>query len=221
MNIAVLCSGRGSNLLALLKAQNQGSFGTSKITLVATENSQAGALKIAEEHGIKTFFKDNYNAKNRLVFREEDFLEYFAGKDFGLIVLAGFQKVLSPKFIALFPQRILNVHPALLPAFPGHKVWSGEVAYGIKVAGATVHFIDEGVDTGPIVIQGGVPVLDTDDADTLSARILRVEHQILPQAVAWYVQGRIQISGRIVKITGTDFSEKSLSETLIWPPLGA
>jgi phosphoribosylglycinamide formyltransferase-1 len=126
-------------------------------------------------------------------------------------------RLLGPTFLSAFPGRVLNVHPALLPAFPGHDVWPQQIAHGVKLAGATVHFVDAGVDTGPIVIQGAVPALDADGPDELAERILQVEHRILPQAVAWAAQGRLELEGRRVKLKAPPAVGQL--EALIWPPL--
>ena len=117
-----------------------------------------------------------------------------------LVVMAGFMRILSPEFFRAFPKRIMNIHPALLPSFPGIHVQQKAVDYGVKFSGCTVHFADEGVDTGPIIIQSVVPVYDDDTADTLAARILTEEHRIYPQAIQYYAEGRIEISGRKVHI---------------------
>ena len=120
--------------------------------------------------------------------------------DVELVVMAGFMRILSPEFFRAFPRRIMNIHPALLPAFPGTHVQKKAVEYGVKFSGCTVHFADEGVDTGPIIIQSVVPVYEDDTADTLSARILKEEHRIYPQAIQYYAEGRIEIKGRKVLI---------------------
>jgi len=117
-----------------------------------------------------------------------------------LVVLAGFMRVLTPAFLRAFPQRVMNIHPALLPSFPGVHAQQQAFDYGVKLSGCTVHFVDEGVDTGPIIIQASVPVLDSDTADTLAARILEEEHRIYPQAIQWFAEGRLKIQGRKVLI---------------------
>jgi phosphoribosylglycinamide formyltransferase-1 len=134
-----------------------------------------------------------------------------------LVVLAGFQRILGPAFLSAFPRKVINIHPALLPSFPGHMVWSKELEAGVKLAGATVHFVDEGVDTGPIIIQGAVPVMDDDSPAELAARILKVEHRILPQAVRWLAHDRVVVEGRKVRIRNVP--EALLSGELVWPPL--
>jgi phosphoribosylglycinamide formyltransferase-1 len=118
-----------------------------------------------------------------------------------LVVLAGFMRILTPVFLEAFPQRIMNIHPALLPAFPGIKAQRKALEYGVKIAGCTVHFVDPGVDSGPIIIQAAVPVLDDDDETTLSRRILEQEHRIYPEAIQLYAEGRLHIEGRHVRIS--------------------
>jgi phosphoribosylglycinamide formyltransferase-1 len=130
--------------------------------------------------------------------------------------MAGFMRILSQEFFRAFPRRILNIHPALLPSFPGTNVQKKAVEYGVKFSGCTVHFADEGVDTGPIIIQAVVPVYENDTADTLAARILLEEHKIYPQAIQYYAEGRIEIEGRTVLIrNGSPLTEKVLHN----PPL--
>ncbi|MBW2623478.1 MAG: phosphoribosylglycinamide formyltransferase, partial [Deltaproteobacteria bacterium] len=121
-----------------------------------------------------------------------------------LVVLAGFMRVITPTFLRAFPNRVMNIHPALLPSFPGIHVWQKAIDYGVKFSGCTVHFVDEGTDTGPIIIQAVVPVLDDDDADTLSARILKQEHKVFSRAIQLYAEDRLEINGRQVKILPLD-----------------
>jgi phosphoribosylglycinamide formyltransferase-1 len=136
--------------------------------------------------------------------------------DVELVVMAGFMRILSPEFFRAFPRRIMNIHPALLPSFPGTNVQKKAVEYGVKFSGCTVHFADEGVDTGPIIIQSVIPVYEDDTADTLAERILREEHRIYPQAIQYYAEGRIEIEGRTVLTRNESrLSEKALHN----PPL--
>ena len=133
-----------------------------------------------------------------------------------LVVLAGFMRILTPVFLRAFPQRIINIHPALLPAFPGTHVQKQALEYGVKFSGCTVHFVDEGVDTGPIIIQSALPVYDDDTEETLAARILKEEHRIYPQAIQFYANGKIEIDGRNVRIKST---HKTSLPALHNPPL--
>jgi phosphoribosylglycinamide formyltransferase-1 len=217
MKFAVFCSGRGSNLAALLEAHESGRLGGAEPVAVICDSHHAGALNVARERGIYATFvpRTAYHANKDGY--EKRLLEVLAPFEVDLVVLAGFLRILGPLFLGAFPLKVINVHPALLPAFPGESVWAAEVESGIKLAGATVHFVDSGVDTGPIIIQGAVPVLDTDEPDDLAARILHIEHRILPQAVRWLAQGRLEVSGR--KVTLKDQVVPRPLEALVWPPL--
>jgi phosphoribosylglycinamide formyltransferase-1 len=143
-------------------------------------------------------------------------IEILKSSGVDLVVMAGFMRILSPEFFRAFPRKILNIHPALLPAFPGIHVQQKAVEYGVKFSGCTVHFADEGVDTGPIIIQAVVPVREDDTVDDLAARILKEEHRIYPQAIQYYAEGRIQIEGRKVRIR----SDRRMKEIALHnPPL--
>jgi phosphoribosylglycinamide formyltransferase-1 len=217
MKFAVLCSGRGSNFKAIMNASVSNRLGGAQPVAMVADSHYAEAINVAREYGVFATFvpRTAYHA-NREGF-EKRLLEILQPLNLDLVVLAGFQRLLGPTFMAAYPQKIINIHPALLPAFPGHNVWSKELQQGVKLAGATVHFVDEGIDTGPIIIQGSVPVLESDSAVELAARILKVEHRILPQAVRWIAQGRIEIVGRKVRLKRIN-EGKGLGE-LIWPPL--
>jgi phosphoribosylglycinamide formyltransferase-1 len=220
MRVAILCSGRGSNLLALLKAAEANLLGSAELRLVLTDSSAAGAINIAREWGLYAAVvpRTAYHA-NRDGF-ERRLLEVMAPHEIQLVVLAGFTRILGSVFLDAFPSRIINIHPALLPSFPGHGVWAQEVASGVKLAGATVHFVDKGVDSGPIIIQGCVPVLDDDEPDDLATRILRVEHQILPQALAWLADDRLVVENGRTRLKNLDLTEVNTS-SFIWPPLAS
>jgi phosphoribosylglycinamide formyltransferase-1 len=127
---------------------------------------------------------------------DQKIVEALKAKDVELVILAGFMRIITPVLLRAFPMRVMNIHPALLPAFPGTHVWQMEVDSGVKFAGCTVHFVDEGTDTGPIIIQAVVPVYDDDTADTLNARILKQEHKIFSQAIQLYAEGRLEIKAR-------------------------
>nr|MBP7231217.1 phosphoribosylglycinamide formyltransferase [Syntrophaceae bacterium] len=153
--------------------------------------------------------------------REEfdaELIRILKGKNVELVVLAGFMRLLSPSFLRAFPERVINIHPALLPSFPGMHVQQKAVEYGVRFSGCTVHFVDEGVDTGPIIIQAVVPVLPGDSAEGLAQRILEQEHKIYPEAVRYFAEGRIFKNGRQVKIT--DIQDMH-SAVLHNPPLEA
>jgi phosphoribosylglycinamide formyltransferase-1 len=219
MKIAVFCSGRGSNFKALLKAKDEGKLPEAHFEVLIADNKYAGALNIARENGISTAVipRGTYHA-NREGF-ERRIIEVLSPYQIELVILAGFQRVLGETFLNNFQDRVVNIHPALLPSFPGHMVWQTEVDYGVKLAGATVHFVDLGVDSGPIIIQGAVPVLDSDGPDELANRILEVEHKIFPQAVAWLTAGRVEFVGRKVVIKDSSPLDSKIEQRLIWPPL--
>lgn len=198
--LAVLASGRGSNLQALIDAERRGELGSARIALVVSERRGAGALTRADEAGIPTG-----------VFRIRDFgsrddwdqalADRLDAADVQIVVCAGFNRVLGPTVLARFRGRILNVHPALLPAFAGGlHAQRDALQYGVKITGCTVHLVDEHVDAGPIVIQRGVEVRDDDDEATLSARIHAEEHRALPEAVRLLAEDRLEIDGRRVRV---------------------
>jgi phosphoribosylglycinamide formyltransferase-1 len=196
--IAVFISGRGSNFKAIMEEVNQGTIKGS-IVLVVSDNSEAPGLIYATENNVEcAVFKKT---------KEESRSEYFEKiisllelKKIDLIVLAGFMKVLSPNIVRKYSHRILNIHPALLPSFPGEQAQKKALEYGVKYSGCTVHFVDEGVDSGPIVVQEAVPVKDGDTEQTLSDRILEKEHIIYPEAVRLFCEDRLFVKGRTVII---------------------
>ncbi|MDR1086119.1 MAG: phosphoribosylglycinamide formyltransferase [Deltaproteobacteria bacterium] len=217
MRVAVFCSGRGSNLLALLEASEANLLGPAELRLVVTDSSAAGALNTGREWGLYTALipRTAYHA-NRDGY-ERRLLDVLAEHEIELVVLAGYLRILGPVFLSAFPNKVINVHPALLPSFPGQNVWPDEVDGGVKLAGATVHFVDDGIDKGPIIIQGAVPVLDSDTPESLAERILKVEHRILPQALFWLASGRLLVENRRVKLL--DGPSQPSGPFLIWPPL--
>src|SRR5438046_3623550 len=172
--IGVLVSGKGSNLQALLDAGLP-------VVAVASNNTKAEALERAARAGVEAaaFPAVEFESRER---RDEELADWLSGRGVELVVLAGFMQLLTAPFLERFPGRILNVHPSLLPAFPGAHAVEDALAHGVKVTGATVHFVDDGVDTGPIVLQEAVEVREGDSAETLHARIQQVEHRLLPKA---------------------------------------
>ncbi len=200
IRIAVLASGRGSNLLAIMQAIHDGAI-DGEIAVVLSDKESAMALEHARKAGIPAYHvnpkafadKSEYEAK---------LLEYIAQADCQLICLAGYMRILSAYFVSNAPCPIMNIHPALLPSFPGLHGQKQALDYGVKVAGCTVHFVDEGMDSGAIILQKTVPVLDNDTEDTLSARILVQEHKAYPEAIQLFAQGRLELDGRIVKVKG-------------------
>ncbi len=192
-NVAILLSGRGSNFLALSDAIMAGKI-PARIALVVSNRPEAPGLQHALERGYKAICIPSRGiereAFDRMVVKE------LQAENVDFICLAGFMRLLSSWFIAQYPNRILNIHPALLPAFPGTHSQKQALEYGAKVTGCTVHFVDEELDHGPIIVQYPVPVLDEDTEDTLSARILVHEHEIYPEALKIVCEGRYRIEGR-------------------------
>ena len=214
IGIGVLVSGSGSNLQSLIDHIEGGRL-DAEIRMVISNNPDAFALQRCCKHRLPAAVIDHREFHTR-----EDFDRCVIAKlraaDVELVVMAGFMRILSPEFFRAFPRRIMNIHPALLPSFPGTNVQKKAVEYGVKFSGCTVHFADEGVDTGPIIIQSVVPVYEDDTADTLAARILTEEHRIYPQAIQYYAEGRIEIKGHMVLIrNGRRLAEKALHN----PPL--
>lgn len=202
LKIAVLVSGSGTNLQTLIEQLHQEPDSGIDIAVVISERQSAYALTRAKNAGIPTRVVKTQDFKNRVDFDAAISREIEqAGAE--LIVLAGFMKIFQPPFVRKYRNRILNVHPTLLPAFPGAHPVADTLAYGVKVAGVTVHFVDEGVDSGPIIAQKAVPVLDTDDEESLHARIQVEEHRLYPQVIKWYAQGQLKIEGRKVIVTAS------------------
>ncbi len=198
MKVAVLASGRGSNLQALIDESQDGSLPV-EFMGVGSDKIQAHALVRAEEAGIATraFPKENYQDKQS---QEKDILNWLEELGVELLILAGYMRVLSPDFIRQADYPIVNIHPSLLPAFTGLNAQKQALEYGVKVTGCTVHFVDEGMDTGPIILQEAVPVFEEDDVASLSERILQVEHEIYPEAIRMIVLGKVKREGRRVSI---------------------
>lgn len=199
--IAVFLSGRGSNFLAIHDAILTGKI-NGDIVLVFSNNKEARGLQIARERGLDTLFLDPRQYENRKEY-EKEILKELKKREVDLICLAGYMKIISPFFCQEFKNRILNIHPALLPSFPGLHVQQKAIDWGVRYSGATVHFVTPDVDMGPIVLQAVVPVLQDDTEDTLSARILKEEHKIYPESVRLYFEGKLEIQGRRVIIKET------------------
>ena len=196
--LAVLCSGRGTNLQSIMTAVESGQIPAS-IGVVLTDKPEAKALERAEKEGIPHAFIDRRAYETRRDF-EEQLVAKLRQHDVSLVILAGFMRILSPYFVLQYPRRILNVHPALLPAFPGAHAHRDVLAYGVKVSGCTIHFVDEGTDSGPIILQAAVPVLPEDTEETLAERVLAEEHRLYPRAIALCVKGQLRVEGRHVHI---------------------
>ena len=194
--LAVLCSGRGTDLQSIIDAIKAGTL-QAEISIVITDKPNVKALERAEIAGIKNICVDRKLFDNRADF-EAELLKNLAEID--LVVLAGFMRILSPEFVKHFTGRLMNIHPSLLPSFKGAHAHRDALEYGVKVSGCTVHFVDEGTDSGPIILQAAVEVKDDDTEETLSARILEQEHIIYPKAIQLFVEGKLKIEGRHVKI---------------------
>lgn len=191
LDLGVLISGRGSNLLSILHAEAAGRL-DANLRVVASNRADAGGLLHAKARNVPTRVlshkdfptREAYDAAMVDVLRE-------AGVTF--VVLAGFMRIVTPVLLEAFPDRVINIHPSLLPAFPGVHAQAQALAYGVKVTGCTVHFVDAGTDSGPIIAQTAVPVRDDDDEESLAARVLNAEHNLLPRVLQWIAQGRVEI----------------------------
>jgi phosphoribosylglycinamide formyltransferase-1 len=198
MNIAVLCSGSGTNLQAIIDNVKSGVI-PAKISLVLSDKPDAYALERAKAAGIETVVLNPKAYKTREDF-DKEVVKNLRKRDVALVVLAGFMRLLSPYFIREYKNRIMNIHPALLPSFKGTHGVRDALDFGAKVTGATVHFVDEHLDNGPIILQKCVGIKDGDTEATLLERIHEVEHQIYPEAVRLFAEGKLKIEGRRVRI---------------------
>ena len=196
--VGVLCSGRGSNLQAILDACATPGF-PARVVVVVSDRERAQALDRATRAGVAARFVNPKDFGDRADFDAAVCAE-LDRHGVELVCLAGFMRVLGAGFIRHFTGRIMNVHPSLLPAFPGLAAQRQALAYGVRVAGVTVHFVDEGVDTGPIILQASVPVHPDDTEETLSARILLEEHRLYPEAVRLFAERRLDVAGRRVQV---------------------
>jgi phosphoribosylglycinamide formyltransferase-1 len=214
LRVGVLVSGSGSNLQAIIDRIEAG-FLHAEISVTISNNPDAFALVRCKKHGIPSVVIRHQDFPTREDF-DRRMLEILDAYEVELVVMAGFMRVLTPVFLDAYPMRIMNIHPALLPAFPGTHVQQKAIDYGVKFSGCTVHFADEGVDTGPIIIQAVVPVLPQDTSETLADRILKEEHRIYPQAIQFYAEGRICVSGRkVIVLDSPAVFEKAIHN----PPL--
>jgi len=194
--LGVLASGRGSNLQAILDACARPGF-PARVTVVISDRERAVALERARAAGVEALWVNPKDFADREAF-DLSLVHELRARAVDLVCHAGFMRILSPAYVRAFAGRALNVHPSLLPAFPGLHAQRQALDHGAKVAGATVHFVDEGMDTGPIVLQAAVPVEPADTEDTLAARILVQEHRLYPEAIRLFAEGRLQIQGRRV-----------------------
>jgi phosphoribosylglycinamide formyltransferase-1 len=198
MNIAVLVSGSGTNLQAIIDAVKSG-YIPARIALVVSDQRGAFALQRAQKAGIETLILDKKDFATREDF-DKEISKNLKKKGVGLVVLAGFMRLLSPAFIKEYRSRIVNVHPALLPAFKGTRGIKDALEYGAKVTGVTVHFVDEELDNGPVILQRAVEVKGDDTEEALLERVHAQEHKIYPEAIKLFVEGRLKVEGRKVSI---------------------
>jgi phosphoribosylglycinamide formyltransferase-1 len=198
VRLGVLASGRGSNLEAILEATAGPGF-PAHPAVVVSDREQAAALQRARNRSVPAVFVNPKDHADRAAY-DAAVMAVLESHGVELVCLAGFMRILSPAFVRSWAGRIINIHPSLLPAFPGLAAQRQALAHGVKVAGATVHFVDEGVDTGPIIVQACVPVLEDDTEETLAARILTEEHRLYPEAIRLFAEGRLAIHGRRVVI---------------------
>lgn len=216
--IAVLVSGSGSNLQALIDRVESGAL-EARIALVLSNKPDSYGLQRARAHGIPALCIPHADYADRLEF-DRAMIRAIREAGAETVVLAGFMRMLSSEFLKAFAGRVLNIHPALLPSFPGVRGQRDAADYGVTLAGCTVHFVDELMDHGEVVIQAAVPAYPDDDGDSLGERILALEHRILPQAVQWLATGRIQVKGRKVHLTPTGVQRAvPPANALVNPPL--
>ncbi len=200
LKIGVLGSGSGSNMQSVLDAIQAGTL-NAEMRLVLSDVADAKILDRAKRHGIPCEWLDCSPFKTKLDGEaEQNCITMLKAYGVDTVILAGFMRIVKPGLLSAFPHRVLNIHPALLPAFPGLHAWKQALEYGAKVAGCTVHFVDAGTDTGPIIVQRSVPVLEGDTPDTLHARIQVEEHKAYPEALRLLAEGRLSIDGRRVVI---------------------
>ncbi|HKN85244.1 MAG TPA: phosphoribosylglycinamide formyltransferase [Nitrospiraceae bacterium] len=202
LRLGVLASGRGSNLQALIDGIEAGAV-QARIAVVISNKKDAQAIERARAHGVPDVFLDPKPYASLCDKREaydRGVLDILRKYDVDLVLLAGYMKIVTPVLIDAYRNRMMNIHPSLLPSFPGLDVQKQALEWGVKVAGCTVHFVTEGVDEGPIILQAAVPVLERDSPEALAARILIEEHKLYPRAVQLYAEGRLHVEGRRVRI---------------------
>ncbi|HUI46119.1 MAG TPA: phosphoribosylglycinamide formyltransferase [Nitrospirota bacterium] len=213
VKLGVLVSGRGSNLQAIIDNIENGTL-SAELAVVISDQADAYALERARKHGFAAVHVSAKGFKNKREEYDALLVKELQERDVELVCLAGFMRIITPTLIRAFSNRILNIHPALLPAFPGLHVQKAALEHGVKFSGCTVHFVDDGMDTGPIIIQAVVPIMDNDTEDSLTDRILRQEHKIYSRAIQLYADGRLTIRGRRVSVSN---GEQSADAFLINP----
>ena len=212
--LGILISGNGSNFQAIIDAIEKKRL-DAEVRVVVSNREDAYGLVRAQKHGVPTEIVDHGKSPSREAF-DQHLIERFQVQQVELVVLAGFMRLLSADFVHAFSNRIMNIHPALLPAFPGLHVQRKAVEAGVRFSGCTVHFVNEECDQGPIIIQAVVPVFPDDSEESLSARILKEEHRIYPKAIQLYSEGRLHVAGQRVLVDGL---EKEEQQVMIHPPL--
>jgi phosphoribosylglycinamide formyltransferase-1 len=213
--IGVLVSGSGTNLQAIIDAIEAKRL-DAKIEVVLSNKADAYGLVRAKNHGIPTAVLDHKPFPSREAY-DQAVVDILRARGVELVVLAGFMRLLSPVFVKAYSNRIMNIHPALLPSFPGLHVQKKALEHGVRFSGCTVHFVNEECDEGPIIIQAVVPVFPDDSEESLAARILNQEHRIYPRAIQLYAEGRLRVEGRRVLVDGL---AKDDAQVLFQPPLG-
>jgi len=214
LSIGILASGSGTNFDSIAAAVSAGRI-AADIVLLVCNRATAPVMAKARARGIATLLLDHRSYSSRREF-DAAVADALAAAGAELVVMAGFDRIVTGALLARFPQRVVNIHPALLPSFRGTDAQAQAADYGVTIAGATVHFVDEDVDHGPIILQGAVPVAPGEDAATVRRRILAVEHRIYPEALRWIAEGRVQVEGRMVHVRG----RISIGdECLISPPI--
>ncbi|HEY3316351.1 MAG TPA: phosphoribosylglycinamide formyltransferase [Bacillota bacterium] len=200
--LGVLASGRGTNLQAIIDAVKAGRL-DARLAVVISDKPGAAAIERARRHGAPAVVVDRRAYGGRAE-HERAVVETLRAHHVDLVCLAGYMRIVGPTLLDAFGGRVMNIHPALLPAFPGVDAQKQALEHGVKVTGCTVHFVDKGMDSGPIILQRAVPVLEGDDVETLAARILEQEHQAYPEAIRLYAAGRLEVIGRRVRILGEE-----------------
>ena len=199
MNIAVFASGRGSNFAAIIRAAKKGTI-KANLSLLVCDNPKAGAIARAKRAGIKIALVKEKDFAGKKEF-EEKIIQYLEENKIDLIAMAGFMRILSPEFVQKYQGKIINIHPALLPSFKGAHGIKDAFEYGVKITGVTVHFVDEEMDHGPIILQKKLEIEEDDTMESLEAKIHKAEHKLYPDAIKLFVEGRLKIEGRKVRIS--------------------
>jgi len=220
LRIGILASGSGSNAQRFFDLRRTGALTIDPVLLICNRPG-AGALERAEQAGVPSLMLDHTKETERERY-DRSLVAALKEARAELIVMAGYMRLVTPFFLDSFSGRVINIHPALLPSFPGMRGAADALEYGVRLTGCTVHFVDEIMDHGPVIIQAAVPVNADDDRDTLQARIHALEHRIYPQAVQWFAEKRVKIEGRQVRILPTATPRRTVASDgswLVWPPL--